>query len=300
MRTHVVFELPDGSHQSLGPGDLIGRLWTCALWIDDGRVSEAHALVSVRGDELRLLALRGRFAVDDAPVVDVTLAAGQRIRLAEGLELRVVHVLLPDTVLGVEGAGLARQALLGVVSVRAANGRLELLPGFVADADAQLWGNGDSWQLAVRGQRARPVEPGETVDLQGVALRFVDLPLVRAGAADTRRDLSASTPLRLVARHYEVTVERAGEPVVRLDGLSARVVSELVAIGGPAPWQAVAREIWRDETDEVRLRRRWDVTLNRLRARLRDVGVRPELVRSDRSGIVTLDAGPDDELVDET
>lgn len=299
MRPHAVFALPDGSVHTLGPGDLIGRMWTCALCIDDGRVSEAHALVSSRGDELRLLALRGRFLVDDAPRTEVALATGHRVRLAEGLELRVVEVALPAAVLGVVGPGLAEQALLGVVSVRAAGAGLEMHPGYLRDADAQLWGDGDGWHLRLPGQPTRRVDAGDELDLGGLTLRFVSIPLRGASAAETLHDRSA-LPVRIVAQHYEVRLEREGEPTVRLDGIGARVVSELVAIGGPVPWMALAREIWRDETDELRLRRRWDVALHRLRLRLREAGLRAELVRSDRSGIVTLDPAPRDVVVDET
>jgi hypothetical protein len=275
-------------------------MWTCALCLDDGRVSEAHALVSSRGDELRLLALRGRFAVDDVPQVDVTLCRGQRIRLAEGLEIAVVDVVLPATVLGVEGPGLVRQALLGVVSVRVMGDRFDLIPGYVADAEAQLWGDGDGWHLGRPGVAPTPVHAGDAVQLGALSLRFVDLPLRRAGAADTLREPSQPPAVRIVARHYEVRLERDGEAPVRLDGIGARLVSELVAIGGPAPWTALAREIWRDEPDEQRLRRRWDVALHRVRLRLREAGLRPDLVRCDRSGIVCLDPAPGDELVDET
>jgi hypothetical protein len=299
MRPHAVFALPDGSVHTLGPGDLIGRMWTCALCLDDGRVSEAHALVSGRGDELRLMALRGRFTVDDAPRMEVALAAGQRICLAEGLELRVVAVALPDTVLGVEGPGVARQALLGVVSVRAVGDGFELLPGYVSDADAQLWGDGDGWHVSRPGQPTAPVQAGVSLSIRTLSLRFVDIPLRGASAADTLQDRSR-LPVRIVALHYEARLERDGQPTVRLDGIGARVISELVAIAGPVPWTALAREIWRDETDELRLRRRWDVALHRLRLRLREAGLRAELVRSDRSGIVTLDLAPGDSLVDET
>ena len=120
MRVLVRLWTPAGELCELSSGSIIGRLRSASLVVEDPRVSEAHALVSSRGDELRLLALRGRFLVDDTPRTEVALAPGQRVRLAEGLELRVVEVALPAAVLGVVGPGLAEQALLGVVSVRAA------------------------------------------------------------------------------------------------------------------------------------------------------------------------------------
>ena len=64
MRAFVRFRLPEGNSVELGHGDLIGRLWSAALPIADARISEADAMVSLRGQELKLLALRGRFALN--------------------------------------------------------------------------------------------------------------------------------------------------------------------------------------------------------------------------------------------
>ena len=85
MRAFVRFRCPDGSIAELAHGDLIGRLGTAALHLDDARISEAHAMISLRGEELKLLALRGRFAVGNKPLSGLTLAEGQRISFARGL-----------------------------------------------------------------------------------------------------------------------------------------------------------------------------------------------------------------------
>ena len=90
MRATVRLRLPDGSVDHLGPGDIIGRTWTAALRLDDPGVSEAHALVSLRGETLKLLALRGRFLVDGQPSVDVDLAPGQHLRISQETELVVI------------------------------------------------------------------------------------------------------------------------------------------------------------------------------------------------------------------
>jgi hypothetical protein len=300
MRPHAVFALPDGSEHSLGPGDLIGRLWSCALCLDDGRVSEAHALVSGRGDELRLLALRGRFAVDGAPVVDATLHAGQVITLAAGLDLRVRHVYLPDAVLGVEGPGVPRQAIVGVTSVKRAFDGLRLVPGHVTDADAHVWSTGEAWHAALAGGAPAAVDAGDVLKIGEHNLRFVDIPLGHAAAADTRVDRLSARPMRVVARFQDVRIFREGEPVAVLDGIAARIVSELVAVGGPVSWLIVAREVWREEDSEARLRHRWDVALVRLRARLQEARIPRDFVRCDRSGFVSLSTTDGDELVDET
>ena len=55
-------------------------------------------------------------------------------------------------------------------------------------------------------------------------------------------------------------------------------------VGGPT----VARALWPRDDEAASLRRRWDVALVRLRARLRAERIRPDLVHADGSGQVTL------------
>ena len=76
MRVAAEVRLPDGSARELRPGDIIGRMRGAALCLDDPRISEAHALVSLRGSTLRLLALRGRMSVDGKPRSDAVLEPG--------------------------------------------------------------------------------------------------------------------------------------------------------------------------------------------------------------------------------
>ena len=52
MRASVRLRLPDGTIETLYAGDLIGRTWAAALRLDDPDVSEAHAMVSLRGERL--------------------------------------------------------------------------------------------------------------------------------------------------------------------------------------------------------------------------------------------------------
>lgn len=115
MRTFARLRAPDGSLAVLGPGDIIGRTAIAALRINDPRISEAHALVSLRGTSLKLLALRGRFFIDHTPQLEVELRSGLVVLLAQDLAIEVVEVSLPHEVLGLEGPGLARQLLPSVV-----------------------------------------------------------------------------------------------------------------------------------------------------------------------------------------
>ena len=109
MRAYAKILAPDDTEWLLGPGDRIGRLASAALTIDDARVSEAHAMISLRGGELRLLGLRGLFVVDGPPVQEVTLREGLEVQLAPGVSLEVLEIELPDAVLALQSDELPRQ-----------------------------------------------------------------------------------------------------------------------------------------------------------------------------------------------
>ncbi len=287
MYAWVEVRLPDGSVHELGHGDLVGRLWSAALPIDDARVSEAHALVSLRGGELQLLALRGALSVGGQPLSRIALTPGLRVSLAEGIELEVLSVDLPDDVLALEGDGLPRQVLAGVCSL-VTRPRPRLMAGSVGGAAAVFWTTRDAWRVRVGDAEVRPFAAGDAFTTDGRTFRAVEVALGQAGAERTHARGGTPSPLRLVATYDSVHLHREGWPVLALGGLSARIVSELVALGGPVSWEVVAGELWRAKTDRLVLRRRWDVGLARLRRRLEAAHVRPDLVRADGSGQVEL------------
>lgn len=299
MRVRALFRAPGGQVVELGHGDMIGRLERSALFLADGRISEAHALVSLRGDALVLLALRGRFALDGRTLTQLRLEPGQLIDLAEGITLEVLEVVLPEEVLALEGDGLPTQVLTGSASIHV-RPDLSLRPGWDADAAAWVWSQDDAWRLQVApAGDPRPLVPGEVFFVGERRLQAVLVPLVRASTPHTRAEGGIAQPLELVARFHSVHILRGGEERLVLDGAAARIVSELVALGGPASWDVVAREIWRDGASETLLRGRWDAALSRLRARLRAAGIRADLIRSDRQGNVELVLGPGDQVIDQ-
>lgn len=296
MRAFVRFRLPDGAAVELGHGDIIGRLWSAAAQIADARVSEAHAMVSLRGQELTLLALRGRFAVDGLSRSSLPLATGQRIALAEGLELVVEEVTPPAAVFAIEAEGLPRMVVMGVCSILT-RPRPELVPRLVPDAPARVFGDGEHWRLSIGGV-SRTIAPGDTWTLDGIPFRAVAMSLDPSSQANTRLDGGVARPLRVIASFETVHVyPRGGDPLV-LSGLAARLVSEVVAFARPVPWEILARELWPEEDDPHLLRHKLDVNLSRLRAKLREGGVRPDVVRSDGFGHVELFLHEGDEIED--
>ena len=109
-----------------------------SVQLNDGRVSEAHALVSLRGRELRLLSLRGRFAVNGKTVGQVPLETGQTIFLAPGLAIEVLEVQLPESVLALEGEGIPRVVLSGVATVLAGP-PVSVQSRYLPEGQAHIW-----------------------------------------------------------------------------------------------------------------------------------------------------------------
>lgn len=294
-RAYVRFRHGDLEHE-LVPGDIVGRSWTCALAIDDGRISEAHALVSLRGGDLQLLALRGRFAVDGKPLSELSLAPGQRVELARGLSVEVLEVGVPSHVLALEGDVLARRPLAGVCSLVMAD-EPKLVAGYDPRAAARIWNRGGAWSVQIGSDVAQPLRAGDSIEVSGHAFRAVEIAVASAGPTATVAEGALSPELRIVTQYDSVQLQ-AGDRTVHLGGISARIICELGAMGGPASWEAVAREIWPRDDDRLSLRRRWDVALTRMRRKLRESRIRSDLVVSNGTGCFELFLQPGDVVED--
>ena len=297
-RPHVHLRTSLGDELSLGHGDFIGRLWSAAWRIDDPRISEAHAAVSLRSDELRLLGLRGRLRVDEKVVAEVRLAPGLTVTLAEGIGFTVLSVAVPAEALAIETDGLPRMALRGTCSLYGGE-RGRVLPGLQPDAAAWVWGDGEQWSARIGGADSRPLVAGDEITLDNAVYRLVSIPRIAGGAGQTVVPGTPALPLRLVARFDTVHLSSDGELRAVLDGIPARIVSELVALGGPVRWQLLAEEVWGKELDAMTLRNRLDVALVRLRRVLRDGRLRADLVRMTGTGHIELLLHPLDRVEDD-
>ena len=293
MLPGVRLRLPDEQLVAAGPGAVLGRSWTADVRIDDGRVSELHAYVSLRGGQLVLLALRGRVRYLDRDMPRLELRTGQRIELAPEVVIDVVEVALPTHVLAIEAEGIARQVLFGVTSL-IPQPSPHLVAGYLPEATALMWSDGVSWRVRVAGQRVRPLRAGDVVEVSGVTLRAVAVPGARAEAGETvpRTD---GDRLRIVSRFDSVQVWREGarEPCL-LSGRPARLLAELLALGGPVRWEQLADMLWGSDADAGTLRHRLDITLMKTRRLLAAAGVRRDLVTSHRNGWLELVLYPGD------
>lgn len=270
--------------------------------IADPRVSEAHALVSLRHRELRLLALRGPLAIEGQEVDSVKLEHGLVVELADGLTMTVEQVELPSHVLMLVGVVNGPSPLwASMYSLSVVAEAVHLIAGYVPEAAGHLWYSGARLWICLRGQPAEPLQGGARWTVEGCGLKVFEVPL--AGASDTI-DESRHRPtpkgcLVLVAHYTSVHVQRdAGTAVIT--GRPANLVSELVRFDRkPVPWELVARQIWGDRDREL-LRDSFDTTRARLRRQLRDLSVRDDLVKLDGAGNVELVLYPGDRTVDRT
>ena len=291
---YAVFRTGDDGRHTLVHGDLVGRLWSAALHLNDGRVSECHAMVSNRGRELHLLALRGRFRVDGEVRRQVALEAGQRIELAPGLWIGVEEVRPPESVLAVRAPGLPERVVAGVVSL--SGDPVSLRPGWVPDAPCRLWPTGEGWMRSCGGP-PEPLEDGHRWEVQGTVF---EARLLHSGGIQPTEDNQLAQRLVIVDRYDVVSIRQEPRGTqLQIGGLSARLISELAAVGQPVDWYVLASELWDAQGREL-LRKRWDMQISRLRRKLRAAGIRSDLVSSDGSGLVHLLLGPLDQLVDET
>lgn len=213
MRAYVRLLHPDGTEYELSPGDIIGRLWSAAMPLDDAAVSEAHAMISLRGDELKLLSLRGLFSIGDKALNELVLEEGQRIWFSRELQLEVIRVERPSEVLAIEGEGLVRQVLTGVCTL-VTQPRPQLLPRAEDPRAARIWTNGAGWRIRLPGQEARELRPGESFSLDGKTFRALAVSLQSAGPPATRAALYG--PMQIISNFDTVHLHRKEGPPVSL------------------------------------------------------------------------------------
>jgi len=256
-------------------------------------------MVSLRQGALQLLGLRGRFVVGGQNLTEVTLRPEMTISLSSMTALYVVDLDVPDHLLALEHPAFGRRILSGVMSIQL-DPTTQIVAGAAPNAAAIIWGDGIEW-FARHGDRGDtrlvPGQPlilgGETINVTSVAVGATPDP-TSVGA------LQVSEPLTIVARYDTVHIHRSQALAVVLDGLVAQIVSDLAIAGVPMGWQILAADLWRGETDPTILRRNWDGALARLRRKLRDGGVRTDLVRSDYAGNFEMLLHRGDRVDDET
>ena len=172
MRAYVRIRDPRGRCFDLCPGDLVGRGWRCELRLDDPRVSEAHAMVSLRGSHMKMLALRGPLGVRRTPTREATLLPGTVVRLARDLALTVEDVVVPEHIVALTGVHDGPVVLQrSVYSLVRHGDRTIVEASYRPDAAAWLWSTGAGWQVRIgKDEDARAVGPGDALVVGGVPI----------------------------------------------------------------------------------------------------------------------------------
>lgn len=271
------------STADLYPGCIIGRSWRSDLVVNDPRVSEVHAVVSLRGGSLKLRRLGGNLRLFGMPIEAAVLRPGQRIALADDLEILVDDIILPEQLPAIQ-IGDADPIPLDGPRVWVKNGTVHSRP---TSGAIEIWAVDEDWFV---GSPNRPLT--EPVPFEGQWLRMVYLKREDAEVPSTRaRQLYQ--PLQILARYDTVQLRQADQPVLVLSGNPARLITELAEMGSPVSWRVVAGELWPAQPTEV-LRRRWDKCLASLRGKLRAARIRPDLVRSTGGQVSLVLLGEDD------
>lgn len=296
MDASVEFAVDDDARAILYPGDIIGRMRQAALRLNHPSISEAHALVSLRGSSLRLLGLRGRFTIGDARVSELELRPGLEIGLSGAHRLRVVEISLPTWVVALQVPGLGRVIPPPVSSILPAS--RDLIPGFSPAATAVIWVDGPTVHLSLSGGARQSFGVGSSFTVGETTYTVTPAPIGEAALEATVPALDAAPPVTLVLREESVLV-RAGASVTSITGVPGRILTIVAQARARMDWRAVAASLWPAVRDEARLRVHWDAGLARLRRRLRESELREDLVRSAGVGFVELVLGPDDAIVHE-
>ena len=297
----VVFRTPDGRRLRATPGSIVGRMQSAAVRLDSPVVSEAHALVSLRGTVLKLVRLGGPLVVEGRSERRVTLVRGQTIELGPKMQVVVEAIGLPDQVwvLTARLSGVpprrvplvrSRYSVLGGPA-----GRVEV--GTRPDAAMHLWTSEDHWRCRLAGCHPIPLTEGPLVQVGGLAW-FASREPIRVASVDNTQ--GGDEFLHLECSYDIVTIHRLGRPPLVLNGLDARIVSELAQVNQPVAWRALGRAAWgRHKFDKLaKPRASWDTRLGTLRQKLRDADIRSPFLLSDGCGNIHLLLHPGDKVTE--
>jgi hypothetical protein len=301
---HALFRLltePGGSEEivAVPAGGLIGRLRGAALCIQRPQISEVHAMVSLRGRHLELIALRGGIGQGQGGMRSITLTAGQRLKLAEGVKLEVLEVVLPEAVLGLRCDGSDPVELTGQQAsiIVAPSPRVSMR--FVPEAPAHLWRTGSEWLLQVGIGPTRAVEPGDQWVIGAHTFAAVLIPLSDIAIPPTAPG-TLHPPMHMLVHFDQLTITPQGRPQVIIGGKPARIVYELCQFRDAGTLQVhkelIASEIWREAHYATSLTGLFERSLKELRRKLKAEGLRGDLIRSNNTGSYELNLYPGDTL----
>lgn len=282
---------------TLGPGALIGRANTATLYIDDPRVSEAHAMVSLRDHCLKLISLRGRFRHQGKVMHEIQLVPEMRLELAEGVEVVCEEVHLPSSVVGLTiWPGPLQVPLSGTTTIHVKGSDASIRRGYDPTGDLIVWSTGQRWSAKVKGQQRRTLTSGDLISLEHVRIQVVDMPLADLDKGQTRSHLRAGALLKCTAHQVIITPDVGASHVI--SGIPGRILSSVLRRGNAAQWTQIVSDVWPDDRSiPSSLRRRFDAGLRRLRDSMQVVFPgSDDMLMLDGAGVLILQLGKDDRV----
>lgn len=296
---YAVFKLNiDDTPRTLVAGGIIGRAATMHMRINHPAISEAHALLSLRGGNFYLLALRGGLAASGQSVTELKLAVDCEVQLTSDITVKVVELNLPDYALGIEVVNGHIIPLMAEVSSLMPGSSLVLMPGWNQDAMGWIFSSGAGWTLMERGRVGVDLQAGQHHMVGGLWFSVVSLPASGMQVSTTEHQGRVFPAMAILFNETEVRIDVPGRPPVDINGVLGRILAELARFGKRVPWTAVFEAAFEEPPwpDIALARKRWDSSVFRIRARLRDERLRVDLLYVDGQGNVELRLYPGDTL----
>lgn len=288
----VVLEADDGAQFRVVAGDLLGRSPRSAVPLQDPRVSEAHALVSLRGDGFVLLGLRGTVWTGVRWGAEVPLVEGRSVRLADGIEFLVRHVQLPHAMLALQGFPDGLVVLNAPVwSLFVAP--LRAHPGFDGTARAWVWSSDGPWWRRSGEGEVVPLDVGDRFEVGTHLLDVVGVAVNEGRVTQTATERGQHPPLDIVIGEALTRIRMAGRETT-IGGRPHDILRHTALLTrhqDSVHWTEVAQCIWRVNPTP----HNWYRNRTRLAAMLREAGLPHQLYQM-HQGRVRLHLRPEDRL----
>jgi len=266
-----------------------------ALCLEDPRVSEAHAMVSLRDGALKLIALRGRFRHGGKVLSEVELTPGLEVELAGQITLHCEQVEMPESMLGLLIASELEVMLTTTLTLYTEDFPT-LRRGYDPMGTAVFWSTGSQWKVTQASGPAVTLNVGDHLELDGTTIEVISIPLERAAHTRTRRTIRA--PLAFACHQAHVDVTPQGQSLIRITGIPGKILLSLLRSEGTASCAQVIGDVWpADASAPQALRRRFDAGLKRLRDHIECLIPEGErLVTLDGTGVISLTLAPSDQV----
>ncbi|HND33582.1 MAG TPA: FHA domain-containing protein, partial [Myxococcota bacterium] len=243
---------------------LIGRISRMDLQLNDPRISEVHALVTLKDGSLWLKGLGAPLFVNGKSEPQVRLAQDVEVELARsGIFLRVEKLYLPQQFPTLTLPDQPPQTL--AASSYHLTAGMQLAAGLHPDALLSLWSIGEDWFFRLATGEEGPCEDKKDWSIAGRSVHFG----LCVGAKLVKTIQDDSLPRTYVIGSSTVSIKRENRRDVVFDGQQAQLL-KLAILHGRNPETAFK---WFDVVEEI-----WWPAFERDQRRL---GIDPEKMRDD-------------------